>query len=221
MTFFSFAYPYEESNAAVWNVVKQYHRYARGGDHGVPVPPNPVPLNPAVNPDWSFLTAKAPTTDISVAEWNSWVDAAVTQKKWFIEELHGVRSGSACGGWEARTIEDFRAHFDHMTAYGSRLYVAPMGKIARFIEERSSARWTFERWSPSEIRIRFSDDFQASRADFNEPVTWVLEIPAGWGWTAARVVQSGMDWPVSSAGGNRFRSACIPDNTQIVTVTPD
>ena len=69
----SFAYPYEMWNEEVWEVVRQYHRYARAGDGGVPVPPNPVPLNDARYPEWGHLTAKAPTRYIPVASWDTWV----------------------------------------------------------------------------------------------------------------------------------------------------
>jgi hypothetical protein len=220
MTFFSFAYPYEESDDAVWNVVRQYHRYARGGDHGVPVPPNPVPLNPPVNPEWKFLQAKAPTADIGVAEWNSWIDAAVSQKKWFIEELHGVRSGSVCGGWEARTIEDFRAHFDHMKGYGGRLYTAPLGEVGRYIEERSSATWNVTAWSRYGVQAVIADSFQDRRSDFNIPISWVLKVPSGWGWTEVKVEQGAVDRPAKALGGSSFRTESVPDSTQTVRITP-
>jgi len=43
----SFSYPYEVTNASVTSVVSEYHRYARGGDQGVLVPPNPRQLSHA------------------------------------------------------------------------------------------------------------------------------------------------------------------------------
>lgn len=220
LTFFSFSYPYEMSDDAVWSVVKQYHRYARGGDHGVPVPPHPIPLNPAVDPDWGFLQAKAPTADIPVASWNSWVDAAVNQKKWFIEELHGVRDGDVCGGWEARTVQEFREHFDHMTSYGDRLYVAPMGEVARYIEQRSSASWDITLWSSQGIVLVISDGFQDQRGDYFVPISWVLEVPEEWGWTGVSATRGNQQLLSSTLSGTTFRVEAVPDSSRPVIITP-
>lgn len=213
----SFAYPYEMTNAFVWNIVKEYHDYARSGDHGVPVPPNPVPLNDAISPDWGALTAKANTTDITLASWNGWTDAAVLEGKWFIEEYHGVCDGDVCGGWEPRTIEDFRSHFDHIESYGEDIWVAPVRDVGNYIKERNSARFRLFCWNEDNIKVLLIDDYGTN---FDTPLTFVVDTEPEWNWSEIEVRQNGSVMTSQKLGPNQFRVEGVPNPDHPIFITP-
>jgi len=216
----SFAYPYEETNSNVWKVVQMYHRYARGGDGGKPVPPNPLELNDAKNPNWGDLAAKANTSDIPLANWNSWIDTTVKSGKWFIEEWHGVcnNAKTVCGGWKPRTIDEFRKHFAHIKSFGSDLWVAPMGQVGRYIEERENApTFTIYSWSAAKAMITLTTG--STTPPFDVPLSYVFKPPAAWGWQNIMAVQGGKVLKSEKLGTNQFRIHSLPHKGLPVTIT--
>ena len=214
----SFAYPYESWNGFVWSIVSEYHRYARSGDGGVPVPPNPVPLNHARWPEWGHLIAKAPTKEVTVESWNSWIDAAVKEEKWLIEELHGVKDGDVVGGWEPRTLEEFQEHFDYIESFGRKVWVAPMRIVGHYIDEREGSELTFVEWSEERVVIEHKDNF--FQPWFNIPITYTLKIPESWEWDYITVLQGPdtMAWEKLEPG--LFRISSVPDGNLLVEITP-
>lgn len=212
MKFYSFAYPYEVYNDAVWNVVNQYHRYARSGDGGAAVPPNPVPINDARNPDWKGLTAKANTQDIPISSWNSWIDATVESGGWFIEEWHGASHNGVSGGWSPRTLDEFKAHFDHIETFGNDLWIDTMGRVGNYIEERESASVTINSHNTTTINMTVTDNF-----DFTVPLTILVDLPSG--WSSASATQAGQPVEVKAVGSGKIRVAVIPDASKTVVIT--
>lgn len=209
----SFAYPYEASNSLVESIVQQYHRYARGGDQGVSVPPNPVPLNDPYQPNFLFLQAKAPTRNYTVQQWNSWVDEAVKQKKWLIEEYHGVDDQD----WEPRSMTEYRAHFDHIETYGRKIWVAPITRVGHYIDERQTAFFTVVQWTSQEIILNFSSRFGASH---REPLTYSIQIPAAWKWADIKVIQDGKVQRHERLGPSLFRAESMPDKNLAIRIIP-
>lgn len=209
----SFSYPFENTDARVWNIVKQYHRYARGGDHGVPVPPNPVPLNDATAPDWGNLQAKAPTRVYSVPQWNGWVGEAVRQGKWLIEELHGVEQE----GWEPRTLDEYKSHFRYIEKRGD-VWVGTVADVGRYIEERVGTKWRIVSSGPREVVLRLFHSLSTSV--YTVPLSYVVTVPTGWGWRGIKVVQGGREMRVEALGGGRYRTESVPDTTRLVRITP-
>ncbi len=207
------AYPYEQSNPLVEKILWQYHRYGRGGDQGVPVPPNPVPLNDGRHPNWKFLTAKAPTHHYSVKQWNTWVDAAVKQRKWLIEEYHGVDGKD----WEPRTLDEFRAHFDHIERYGRRIWVAPVSIVGHFIDERQTLKIKILIWTPDEIVLQFKDNFGEKH---NTPLTFTLNIPPSWQWKAIKVTQNKKILRTQTLAPSFFRTEGLPDPLLPIRIIP-
>lgn len=210
---YSFAYPYESTNDRVWNIVKQYHRYARAGDHGVQVPPNPVPINDARHPDFGALTAKANTRNFSVAQWNSWIDATYKSGGWFIEEWHGVAQGERQGGWEPRTMEEFNAHFDHIETFGDGLMIAPMGIVGNYIESRESSRLDVDTWSESHIQLTLSDAFE-----FTVPLTFTLKLPESWDIDEVMALQKGGALITRKVDAHTLRIAAVPNANHPITL---
>ncbi len=213
----SFSYPFEITNEFIWSVTKDYHDYARSGDFGVPVPPNPVPLNDAFNPEWGALTAKANTQDITVPSWNAWIDAAVAQEKWLIEEYHGVCDGADCGGWEPRTIEEFQAHFNHIDSYGDDIWVAPMGTVGNYIRERNTVQFKVDHWCDQLVEIKLKDKYSEP---YNTPLTFVVETDPAWGWTNVQAFQNGVQVTAVSLGGGKFRIEGLPDPSLPISINP-
>jgi len=210
----SFAFPYEQSNPQVGKKTWDFHRYLRGGDQGVKVPPNPVPLNDARNPNFQFLQAKAPTRHYPVAQWNTWVDAAVKQKKWLIEEYHGVDGKD----WEPRTMTEFKAHFDHIEKYGSKIWVAPVKSVGYYINERQTTSFTVKTWSSKEIVVVLKSRFGTK---FKAPLSYVLQLPAQWGWKDIKVAQDGKKMRTQRLYPNIFRIESIPVDTLPVRITEE
>ena len=205
---YSFAYPYEATDDRVWSVVKKYHRYARSGDGGIEVPPNPVPINDARKPNFGALTAKANTRNFTVAQWNSWIDATHASGGWFIEEWHGVEKDGRKGGWEPRTMDEFNAHFDHVETFGDALMVQPMGVVGNYIESRESAKIEVKQWSPEGVDITLSDDF-----DFTVPLTLRIDVPEAWDLSRIEVTQAGKPVVLKGIGPHQVRIAVIADAT--------
>lgn len=205
---YSFAYPYESTDDRVWSVVKKYHRYARAGDGGVEVPPNPVPINDARKPNFGALTAKANTRNFTVAQWNSWIDATHAAGGWFIEEWHGVEKDGRKGGWEPRTMDEFNAHFDHIETFGDELMIHPMGVVGNYIEARESAKIEVKEWSAEGIELTLSDDF-----DFTVPLTLLVDLPDSWETSRVKATQAGKPVALKGAGTHQVRIAVIPDAT--------
>lgn len=217
----SFAYPYEKTDARVMKIVGLYHRYARGGDQGAPVPPNPVPLNDAYKPNWLNLAAKAPTKAYPVAKWNTWVDAAVKQKKWLIEEYHGVyiekSQGMGKDGWEPRSLKEFKAHFDHIEKYGKKIWVAPVRIVGHYIDERQTATFKINKWSSKEVEIVLADKFSKHHT---VPLTYVFTTPGDWKWKNIKVLQNGKQQQVQVLSPGIFRIASVPEPLHPIRITP-
>lgn len=214
LNFQSFAYPYEATDDRTWNVVKNYHRYARAGDGGVPVPPNPVPINDARNPNFGALTAKANTREFSLNQWNSWIDATVASGGWFIEEWHGVSNGEdepdhtghdhgagghISGGWEPRTMDEFKQHFDHIETYHDQLWVSPMRIVGNYIEKRERAVMDVTEWSPTGVRLKIRD--RVTEPGFTVGLTFTLKVPAGWSPSSVKATLGGQPIQVFAVPG--------------------
>lgn len=203
----SFAYPYESTDARTSKITLEYHRYNRAGDKGAPTPP--YPINDAHKPDFGALKAKAPTRTVSLASWNSWVDATVQAKGWFIEELHGVEDVGVKGGWEPRTIEEFRKHFDHIESFGDKIWVAPVINVGNYIEEREAAKPSVRSWSATGAEFSLEDGF-----DFKEPLTLQVSLPTGWqGQVSAS--QHGKALEVRTVSPGVIRVAAVPDGSPV------
>jgi len=212
----SFAYPYEATDARTSAITLQYHRYNRAGDQGAPTPP--YPINDARKPDFGALKAKAPTRSISLSAWNNWTDATVRAGGWFIEELHGVEDIGVKGGWEPRTIDEFRKHFDHIESFGSQIWVAPVVNVGHYIEEREALKVSTTRWEASGAQLLLDDGL--NEADFVEPLTLLLTLPQGWKGSSASAVQGGKNLEVRPAGPGQVRIAALPDPSKPVCLLP-
>ena len=213
----SFAYPYELVDYRVWGIVRQYHRYARAGVNNVLGRTGNEPYNSGTAPVWGALRALAPTQVVSMVDWNGWVDATVAGKGWLIEELHGVSDGAAGGGWEARSMADFRLHFGHIAAYGPKLWVSPMGQVGAFIEAREKARVELTAWGPKGISLMLHAPSDLAVAA--EPLTLRLELPEGWN-TPVQAWQGNqpVEWRQLEPG--LIRVAVRPDPSQPLCLRP-
>lgn len=220
ITLRSFSYPYENTNNFVWSVVKKYHRFARSGDQGKPVPPNPMPLNDAHNPDWGALQAKANTTDISAVSWHAWIDAALKAGKWLIEEWHGVCNSdkSICGGWEPRTIDEFKQHFDRIQSHGQDIWVAPMGMVGDYINQRNTASFVVLKWSSAEVLVTLKSPLY--RHPYDVPLSFLFKAPAQWGWSNIQSLQDNKPLKSSRVAANNFRVHASPNSQLPIRLVP-
>lgn len=207
----SFAYPYEATDARVSAITLQYHRYARAGDHGAPTPP--YPINDAHKPDFGALKAKAPTREISLTDWNKWIDATLESRGWFIEELHGVEDIGASGGWEPRTIDDFRRHFDHIESFQGKIWVAPIQNVGNYIEERESASISLQAWHAQGIQFSLKDAFE--KPELSEPLTLLIKLPAGWQGREVKASQAGKNLQIKTVGQGQLRLAALPNQQPV------
>lgn len=212
----SFAYPYEATDPRTSAITLQYHRYNRAGDQGAPTPP--YPINDARKPDFGALNSKAPTGKINLSSWNSWTDATVKAGGWFIEQLHGVEDIGSKGGWEPRTIVEYRKHFDHIESFGSQIWVAPVVNVGHYIEEREALKISLTRWEASGAQILLDDGL--NDADFVEPMTLLLNLPEGWKGSSVSAVQGEKNLEVRPTGAGQVRIAALPDPSKPICLLP-
>ena len=213
----SFAYPYEATDNRTWGIVKQYHRYARSGDHGADVPP--FPINDAHKPNWGELTAKAPTLAYTLQNWNSWVDATVQSGGWFIDELHGVEDSGVTGGWEPRTLDEFRSHFKYIKNHKSGVWVATMGQVGNYIEERENAKFEVKKWHQDGLEFTLEDGFDHP-LDYKVPLTFKVTLPKGWSGKSIKAFQNGKALETKGTETGSYRVAAQPDAKMPVCILP-
>ncbi len=212
----SFAYPYEAWDERSKNIVLQYHRYARAGYMGE----KPIPINDAYNPNWGYLNAMATTNDHPLTAWNRWVDLTVQSGGWFIEEWHGVSDGNRSGGWEPRTMDEFRSHFDKIQTYNKDIWVSPMGKVGNYIEKRQRTVVDVISWSSAGIRAVIKD--RVNEPGFVVPLTFTVKLPQNWVPGQIKATQNGNPIVSSAVTGssNLARIYVNLDQEAVIDISP-
>ncbi len=109
----TFCYPFNAESDAARVIVKRTHAVSTSGERKAYGGPD-------------FTAAKA----------NAWVDEAIAKKSLVIAMIHGIDSGYL--PFSGRAV--FKDHLDYVKAKESQVWVAPIGVIRRYEQERMVAK---------------------------------------------------------------------------------
>jgi peptidoglycan/xylan/chitin deacetylase (PgdA/CDA1 family) len=175
-------------------------RYAeRGG-------PTPAPRDPYDVPALAAITSA--TDD----EWAATVDWALERNGWFVANFHGVDDGIVprdALGWEPLPLPRFRAALAWLA--GRDLWIAPFGRVLRYIRERDRAIFVRDQADQGGITARLLDGLDDTVYD--QALTIATAAPAG--WQAVEVFQDGVSMPAAISSGRLVFDA-LPSGTPIV-----
>ena len=127
-----FAFPYDEVNTGVLEVVRESGYLGARGGYGR----NGVNASDFPDPFLLEYDAYGPYTpypgyaDHPLAVLNAHVDAALAQGGWALREVHGVADAS----WEPVPLDVYLAHLDYLVGLVStrELWVAPPSEVIRY-----------------------------------------------------------------------------------------
>jgi len=209
---FTVVYPYEMFNDTVTGILQDLgYLCARSGQQGNS---EYAELNDPYNPPLLHLYSWANLNLLELWMWDSTTDWAVDHGGWLVEQCHGIGAqGEAGVGWSPRPESDYRAHYDHIKSFGDRLWVAPMGEVARFIVERNTAQLTVSSFTASTVNLELTNTLDG--AYYTIPLTISMVRPEG--WSSAVAEQNGVALPVRASGdGLSLLFNAVPDGGPIV-----
>ena len=117
------------------------------------------------------------------------LDGALERRAWIILTYHGIGWPGAFGWYDA---DEFR---EDVRAIASRgFWNAPMDRVTLYVRERERAVLAVERvagpgGATAELRITLSDGLDNAR--FDEPLTVLFDLPAGWDGVPVTLHQDG------------------------------
>lgn len=74
--------------------------------------------------------------DFTAAKANAWVDEAITRKELVVAMIHGIDTGYL--PFTGRAV--FKDHLDYLTSKEAELWIAPLGVIGRYQQQRAVAK---------------------------------------------------------------------------------
>ena len=126
--------------------------------------------------------------DADVENWQVVLEQGLAVGGWIIPNFHGIDDGwvgDAALGWQPLSLELFRSVLDYLVRQD--LWIAPFGRVARYVRERDSARLLVVAEEPYELHYRLVDGYEDSVYD--QALTLRLRLPDG--WEAVEVRQDG------------------------------
>ncbi len=166
------AYPYGDYDTAVMNIARNYYIVARSADSGA--------LNsssPTVE-EFYRLFAIGPHDHYGQGDANAiaglryWTDVAIVEDKWFIEIFHGIDYG-----YDAVSSQAFGTHLDYLTANEPNLWVAPLGTVSEYIQERDKALITTLAQDSNVIKLNLHCGLDSR---YSTPLTLFTDCPPDW-----------------------------------------
>ena len=209
---YSCIYPYEMfSDEVIATLQSMGYICARSGSQGIS---DYAQLNYAPDPPFFHLYSWANLDLLPMWMWDSTTDWAVNHGGWLVEQCHGIGVlGEPGVGWSPRPESDFRAHYEHLKSFGSRIWVAPLSEVARYVHERNAATLSTPSFNGNELSFALSDNLDDDV--YNIPLTVALDLPAG--WTAATATQNSAALASrASSDGTVWLVDCVPDAGAVI-----
>lgn len=200
-------YPYELFNDDVTGILQDMgYLCARSGAQE---PSDHAMLNDPYNPPLLHLYSWAALSSLLLWQWDSTTEVVLNDGGWLIEQCHGIGEEGEDGvGWSPRPESEYRAHYDHIKSFGDRVWVAPMGEVARFLVERNTAQLSVTSWSEDSICVELNNTLSYDYLDV--PLTISMKLPAGWNGACAE--QNGNALTVKASGdGTHVLFDAVPD----------
>jgi peptidoglycan/xylan/chitin deacetylase (PgdA/CDA1 family) len=188
----SISYPGGVGDSTTWLVTSQYYIAGRLATSPRLALPDPSPISgypyfpplttiyalPTVAPHDPYtnkygIQSGGAGDANAISSLQYWADEAGNQFKWDIEMLHSIGHP---GLWDNVSVTAFSTHLDYLKDNESRLWIAPMGTVAKYIYEREAAH------------INTTTDINSIAVDvncyldsrFNVPLTLITTCPNDW-----------------------------------------
>jgi len=192
-------------------VIKRSNFAARNGTFGY------NNLNPTED-EWFRLNFQLITYNSNTTGMNSWVDSALTNKKWLIELAHGVVDNNGADSVYASPVKkgEISGHFEYVKSKIDKLWVGTINEVTKYIRERQNSTIIEKEYSSS--RIAYDLVCHLDRAVFAYPLTMKTEIPAD--WVSVAVAQNGASNTYSSVveGTKRYVYYDVIPNKGIISL---
>ena len=166
------AYPYGDYDPAVMNIARNYYIAARSANSGELNSSSPDPNQ------LYKLFGSGPHNHYGDGDANAiaglqyWTDRAVVEGKWFIEIFHGIDYG-----YDVVSSQAFHTHLDYLTANEPNLWVAPMGTVSEYIQERDKALVTTLVQDSNVIKLNLHCGLDSR---YSTPLTLFTDCPPDW-----------------------------------------
>ena len=214
----SFCWPYWKCDEASRALAGRYYLSARaGGPSPQRYPGKNGGIPPPEPPDLYQINCMGILSRDQFEDWRGAGQGVLDRGGWAVLNFHGIDDGRIdreALGWSALPMDSFRALLDHIV--GLDLWIAPYGRVTRYIRERRAATLHLTDWRPSSIALVLEDG--EDDAVFDQALTLRLRLPAG--WRGARAEQDGqLFWSRTDEEGFLHFDAFPNGKTIILTRT--
>ncbi|MEI6809901.1 MAG: polysaccharide deacetylase family protein, partial [bacterium] len=201
----TFSYPFGSNDALVRQLTAEYYIAARTvwspGNLNF-YPDDPLALYPPVD---FFAIGSVHIDSIAFADLHADLDAAESSGSWLVSYMHRL---------DTVEIADFLAQYlDDLTTRD--LWVAPLGVVARYMQERIQSALTVVSRSPSSLTLSLTNDLPASIYDVQ--LTLRSTVPLSWGTVQ---IDQGASWqvvePVIESGISAVYYNALPNGGPIM-----
>jgi hypothetical protein len=133
----------------------------------------------ATPPDLFNVSSLSARNSDSGESWRQVLERILARRGWLVVTFHGIDDGlmpSEYLGWEALPVPRFQAVLDGLQA--ADLWIAPFGRVVRYVRERDQASLYLREQTPSVLRLVLEDGLDDGVYD--EPLTVNLRLPDAW-----------------------------------------
>jgi peptidoglycan/xylan/chitin deacetylase (PgdA/CDA1 family) len=188
----TFCYPGGAYNQNVIDLIEDHYIGARGVPDGLQVPESHSPGNP-------YTVIPVPFgTNERISDMNQLVEDAVETGGWLVEMIHGIEND----GYEPVPLTNFVAHLDYLVTRQDDVWVAPFGRVIKYIQERDMVTPIVTQVSDLNFSILLESVLNAEI--FDEPLTVKISVPAD--WIDVNVVVGGDNFIVHTDEDDEHRS---------------
>jgi peptidoglycan/xylan/chitin deacetylase (PgdA/CDA1 family) len=136
------------------------------------------------------------------------VRQAMEKGDWVVAVVHSIINGYS----PFKSIDEFRGHCEWLVAQGDALWIAPMGTVNRYVNERDAATLKILKCSESSLQFELVCNLDPAEL-YNQPLTVVIP---GVETSTASAVAGEKTFPVTLRGENLLID--IPPSSGPVTV---
>jgi hypothetical protein len=159
------------------------------------------------------INSLAALTSADDEDWRAVSERTLEEGGWLVAGFHGVDDGTVADealGWEALPLRRFRGVLDYLMRQD--YWIAPFGRVVRYIRERDSARVEILQEWPWRIVLDVEDDLDDEVYD--QALTFAMVLPEG--WQAVEVRQGDMIMKSEEAPDGSLLFDSFPSSDPVV-----
>lgn len=164
----TFCYPGGAYNQNVIDLIEDHYLGARGVPDGQLVPESHSPVNP-----YTIIPVPFGTNE-RISDMNQLIEDATETGGWLVEMIHGIEAD----GYEPVPLTNFVSHLDYLVTRQDDVWVAPFGRVIKYIQERDVVTPVVTQVSDLNFSILLESVLNAEV--FDEPLTVKISVPADW-----------------------------------------